>query len=241
MVQLHMKIKIQYLLPVIPFIGFIAGYGLSNLLISTTTHQAPNIIGLTLHEAIKITSQNHVTIQLIAEKECNGILPGTILTQKPAAGRLIKPNQAILVTASKQQTLVPAPKLLSKKTQDIQITCKQLGIKIKEYPIVSTTPQGYCVGQIPQPDTPLTDKKMIFYTAKNQANIYIMPNFIGKRLHESLQSIQRHQLPVTISHQHQEIKPPYQQNYQIVAQKPRPGSFISLEEKLNIQLEVEAI
>jgi len=233
-----MKIHFQYLLPIIPFMGFIVGYGLSTLLIGTTTHQTPNIVGLTLHEAIKTTSQNHVTIQLIAEKECSGILPGTILTQKPAAGRLMKPHQAILVTASKQQSLTPAPTLLTKNSQEIQAVGKQFGIKIKEYPILSVLPQGSCIGQTPQPETPLIDKKMIVYTSKTPSNLYVMPNFRGKKLHEALHSIQRHQLPVTVTHLHQEITPPYQQEYYITAQKPRPGTFVSLGEKLCLQLEV---
>jgi len=221
--------------------GFIVGYGLSTLLIGTTTHQTPNIVGLTLHEAIKTTSQNHVTIQLIAEKECSGILPGTILTQKPAAGRLMKPHQAILVTASKQHTLTPAPTLLAKNSQEIQSISKQLGIKIKQYPLLSMLPQNSCIGQTPQPETPLADKKMTIYTAKPQANLYVMPNFIGKKLQDALQSIQRHQLPVTVTHLHQEITPPYQQDYCITAQKPRPGTFVSLGEKLCLQLEVAIV
>lgn len=234
-----MKIKLTYLLTIVPFICFIAGYCISHFIVGTTAHPAPNIIGLTIHEAVKQTSKNHVTLQLIAEKECSGIAPGTILTQKPAPGRLIKPNQTVLVTISKQTSSVSAPNLLDLSSPKIQETGKQLGIKIKEFMIQSNnTMDNICICQHPSPDTLLTDNKMIAYIAKPSDNVYIMPNFIGKQLNDALASLKHYHCTTIITHKQKELSYPYQQGI-IIGQKPRSGTLINFNKKQQIQLEID--
>jgi len=230
--------SLKYALPLLPFICFIAGYTISNLFVGTSSHQAPHIVGLTIHEALTTAAQNHVTIKLVAQKECLGTIPGTILTQKPTAGRLMKPNQTILVTVSKQPAVQVAPNLLSKTTTQIAQISKENNLKIKQHPQPSSLPQGSCMGQTPQPNAPLSDKKMVIYTAQEKQNLYLMPNFIGKELAMVMHALQHHQLHPTIILNHEKIESPYPENVTVIAQKPRAGSFVTLGSNLGIQLEV---
>lgn len=228
-----MKTKTLYVLSILPFIFFVLGYIASHLFLGPSINPAPNLIGMTIHEALKETSKYHVTLQLITEKECTGVTPGTILTQKPAAGRLIKPHQTILITASKQPSTVLAPSVIEKNSVNIQETGKKMGIKIKEYPILYHLPQGQCISQYPQADTALTDKKMIAYTAQAEPNIYIMPNFLQKELSQVANTLKHHNIKYSCTNKAATSQSPI-----IVAQKPRPGTFVTLSEKLAIQFEV---
>lgn len=233
-----MKKALKYALPLLPFLCFITGYIISNLLVGTNSYHAPHVIGLTIHEALKVTSQNHVSIKLIAEKECHGILPGTIMTQKPAAGRLMKSNQTILVTVSKQPTVHVAPTLISKTKQQIDQIGKNKTLKIKQYPLTYALPEGTCIAQNPQPNTPINDKKMVVYTAKEKQNLYIMPDFLGQELITVAHCLQHHQLKLTAILNHETVVEPYKENLIVIAQKPKAGSFITLSPNLAIQVEV---
>lgn len=231
--------NLKYFLSIIPFVCFFVGYNMSNLFIRANSYKTPHIIGLSVHEALRITSQNHANIKLITEQECQGMTPGTIMTQKPASGRLMKPNQTILVTISKQPDQKKAPNFKLKTHDSITKICKQDSLKIKERPQVYPLPQGTCISQIPQPDTSITNKKIIIYTAQDKPNLYIMPNFTGKDLSSTALSLQNHQISFSVLRRHQKIHPPFLDDYTVTDQKPRAGSFISLEPTLTIQLEVQ--
>lgn len=233
-----MKKTLKYALPLLPFICFIAGYIVSNIFVGASSHKAPHIIGLTIHEALKLTSQNHVSIKLIAEKECSGTIPGTILTQKPIAGRLMKQNQAILVTVSKQPIVPTAPDMLSKTSVQTANLSKENNLKMKQYFLHSSLPKNTCIGQAPQPNAPISDRKIVIYMAQEKQNLYIMPDFIDQKLSVVVHALKQHQLNPTITLRHEKIDNPYPENLKVVEQKPRAGSFVSLDQSLNVQLEV---
>jgi len=235
-----MKSFIKYTLPFLPFFFFLIGYILSNLLVGTSTYIAPNLIGLTIYDAVKHTSHQHLNIQLISEKECFGINPGTILAQKPSPGRLIKRHQSILVTTAKLPQTTLASSYTGKTIDSIKKSCKQDNIKIKDYSLVYPFPQGTCIAQIPQPEQPIINKKLILYTAKNQSNMYLMPNYINKNITDAIHSLKQYPMPITIIHNNQIISTPEQKSFmKIVAQKPLAGSLITLNNNLSIQLEVQ--
>lgn len=231
------NIKI-YLLTAIPFICFILGYGLSNMFIGNKSYTTPNLIGLTIHEAVTQTSPFHINIQLADQKECPGIAPGTILTQKPTAGRLIKSHQSIIVVTSKLPDTALAPKALGLAQSVAQDLCAQQKIKCKLYPIQHQLPANTCIGQTPQQGQPIPDKKLVLYIADNSSNSYIMPTLTNQPLQTVLNFLKLHAITVQIFEKSQKILPPYNENLTVTAQKPSAGSFISLQKNTNIQLEV---
>ena len=205
------------------------------------TYPAPDLIGTTIHAAIAQTSPLQVNIQLINEKECAGITPGTIISQKPTAGRLIKPHQSIMVTTCKAPQIIPTPDLTHLSSLKAETLCAKQKIKLKSYNIVSALPQGTYIGQMPQAGLPLPDKKLILYTAKNKAALYLMPKLINNTLDEVLNFLQKNNINIEIFYRHQKLVEPYPQNLIVVAQKPSPGSLVNLEKQIMVQLEVERI
>lgn len=223
---------------IIPFVLFICGYIFSYFLMRSTVYQTPNLIGLKLSQALTIAAQNHATIKLLHEQECQGIEAETIISQKPNEGRLIKPNQAILITIAKEPSPLKAPDLKLQKLSACQKNCKELGFILKKFSIEYPLPQETCIGQIPHNNEIVPNKKIIIYTAQEKSNVYIMPNLINKNLNDVIKLLKNQEVEYTVFFECEKIESPYDDNLIITNQKPKPGSSIQLNKLLNIQLEV---
>lgn len=233
-----MKKYITYLLATIPFVFFIFGYIFSHFLMKSTVYQTPNLIGLKLSQALTIAAKNHAMIKLLHEQECPGVEAETIISQKPSAGRLIRPNQAILITIAKEASAPLAPDLKLQKLTTCEKNCKEIGIKLKHFPIIYPLPQETCIGQIPQAQEIISDKEIIIYTAQEKVNMYLVPNFINKNLNIVSKSLTNQEIAYSVFSNYEKIEDPYTDNLIITNQKPKPGSLIPITKALNIQLEV---
>jgi beta-lactam-binding protein with PASTA domain len=227
-----------YFVATLPFLCFVLGYIFSSFLMRSTVYQTPNLVGLKLSQALTIAAQNHATIKLLHEQECPGVPAETIISQKPTAGRLIKPNQAILITIAKETAPVLAPNFKLQKLSACQKSCTELGLKMKYYPIVYALPQETCIGQIPQEQEAVSDKKIILYTAEAKTNNYIMPNLLHKNLDDVIQLLSNQEINYTVFLEYEKIEPPYDKTLTITQQKPKAGSLIHVNKSLHVQLEV---
>lgn len=228
----------KYLLTFIPFICFILGYTICNILINNKSYPTPNLIGITLHEAVLQTSPFHINIQLAAEKECPGVAHGTIISQKPAPGRLIKPHQSIVVIICKLPATQRAPNLQGLTEVKAQEICTEHKIKLKTYPMEYLLPTGTCIGQTPQKEQEVFEKKITCYLATDQSNHYLMPNLINKPLFEVLEFLQKHNININVFLQNEKIFAPYPADMIVILQKPLPGTFVNLKNEVFVQLEV---
>lgn len=233
-----MKKYSLYIAATMPFLFFILGYIFSSFFVKSTIYHTPNLIGLKLSKALTVAAQNHATIKLLHEQEAPGVEAETIISQKPNAGRLIKPNQAILITIAKEVTPATAPNLKLQKLSSCQNSCKELEIKVKSYPLVYALPENTCIGQIPQAGEIVPEKKMTIYTSQEKTNNYIMPNFVHKNLNEVIKLLRNQEIPYSIFSEYEKIDGPYENNVIIVHQKPKAGSLIHINPSLHVQLEI---
>lgn len=234
-----MKKKIILLLAVAPFFFFSLGYIASYFLMSSSIYQTPNLIGLRLSQALSLAAENQATIKLLSQQEAPGIEPGVIISQKPTPGRLIKQNQTILVTVTKETPPTKAPDLELKNFNECKATTKDIELDLQSYPIEYPLNKGICIGQIPEKNAVVLSKKMIIYTAKEKENIFIMPNFIGKNLGDVIQKLNLQQISYKVFNLFEPIEPPFSEDFYIQNQKPKAGSFVTLDKNFTIQLEVE--
>jgi beta-lactam-binding protein with PASTA domain len=206
---------------------------------SSALYQTPNLVGLRLSQALTLAAQNQATIKLLCEQEAAGIEPGTIISQKPTSGRVIKKNQAILVTIAKENPLTKAPDFKLKSFKDCLKIAKESDISLKHYSLTYPLGKDICIGQIPKKDTIVPDKKMIIYTAQQKENLYIMPNLVGKNFTTTIAKLQQQQILYKIIDTFGIINPPFSSDLIIAHQKPKAGSFVTLDTAFMVQLEVE--
>lgn len=233
-----MHIDKKYLLIFLPFACFIIGYLLSNFAIGNKTYITPQLTGLSLYEAIKITSPHQINMRILSEKESANIPAGTILSQKPSPGRIIKTHQPILVTTTKAPPDIVAPYLLQQSLESIEKTCHDMHLKHKIYSIEYPAPANSCIAQLPQAKDIIHDKKIIIYCAKDKHNMYLMPDFTNQQLETVLNELKDYTDKIFIFRGNQKLNPPYELNSKIVAQKPLAGSLVSIKPPLTVQLEI---
>ena len=231
-----------YLLLTLPFICFILGYAICNVLIGNKSYPTPNLVGKSLHEAIAQTSPFQINIQLAGEKECQGVAHGTIINQKPAAGRLIKSHQSIIVVTCKQSESAVAPNLYGLNITQAQELCLKQKIKLKTFPITSTLPTNSIIGQNPLAKNTIADKKIIAYIAKAEPNLYLMPQLINNSVDTVINFLEKNQIAYELFWQCQKLEPQdiqqLTQNLIVTMQKPAEGSFVTLNKNLLVQLKI---
>ncbi len=222
----------------LPFFCFTIGYLLANYCIGNKTYKTPNLVGLRLHEALKLLTPYQVHLHILSEKKCANIPANTILTQNPAPERAVKAHQSVFVTITKAPEDTKAPQLLTKTEAEIKQHCHDLHIKYKMYHVPYQAPSGTCFAQLPQAHEILTDKKMILYCAAPKQDSYLMPDFTKHTLHEVLAALAAYTTDIAVFYTTQKITAPYPEQAIIIAQKPLAGSLISLEKMPSMQLEI---
>lgn len=233
-----MSINKKQLLLLLPFICFIIGYTISTLIIGSKTYATPKLIGLSLYEAIKLTSPHQINIRILSEKESAHIPAGIILNQKPSPGRIIKAHQSIFITTTKSPPDIIAPLLLHKPQASIEKICHDMNLKLKTYEIEHASPSYSCITQLPQANKIIHDKKIIAYCAKEKQNMYLMPDFTGQELTDVMNFLKEYTDRISLFHGTQKIAIYSGQKATVISQKPLAGSLISIKSPLNIQLEI---
>lgn len=228
--------KTLYIL--LPFTCFIIGYVVSNILIGNKNYTTPNLVGLSLYEAIKLTSPHQINIRILSEKENANIPAGIILSQRPSPDRIIKTHQPIFVTITKSLPDIKAPLLLQQSYESVEKICRDMKLKIKSYEFEYAAPYRSCIAQLPLANTIIHDKKMIIYCAKDKQDLYIMPDFVNQSLTDVCDCLKGYTDKISVFKNAQKIIEPYHQEAKIITQKPLAGSLISMSPILNVQLEI---
>lgn len=223
----------------LPFVCFVMGYLVSTCIIGNKTYITPTLTGLSLYEAMKLTSPYQINIRILSEKESAHIPAGTILNQKPSPGRTIKAHQSIFITTTKSPPDIIAPFLLQKQQAPIEKTCHDMSLKLKTHEIEHSSPSHNCIAQLPQANKIIHDKKIIVYIAKEKQNMYLMPDFTNQKLTDVMIFLKDYTDKISLFQGNQKITPTSDHKGTIISQKPLAGSLISIKSPLNIQLEID--
>ncbi len=225
--SVNIKKQIQAYWWTIPFILCIIGYTLPYLFTPTTVTMTPCIVYQSLPNALQICSKLRLNLQIIHEQATTQAPQGYILQQKPAAGSPIKEHQTIFITIATLPEPAKAPNCTQVNSKKLEQIEKEEHIKIKTFQLATNKYQhGQCIAQIPQPEQPITDKKMVAYLAVPTQELYVCPNIKGQNLAQAKQFCLSYKLKLESFMHNNKVNPAQEQEYTIIDQKPLPGSFI---------------
>lgn len=152
---------------------------------------APNLIGKTSADAVRICAEQSATFRLFEEKIDTHLPDGTIVAQDPVPGTPIKPDSPVWCTISKKLSSA-APRLIGLTHEQISQKTEPLGITCTYANIDSTHPVGTCIAQYPLPTHALPDAHMTIYLAHQKAHPVIMPHLANRYLTDVLQFLHEH-------------------------------------------------
>lgn len=175
----------------LPFLFFACGYFLIAHFFGAEEIETPALIGKPLQEAARALSARTLNLRIITEKPDAELQPGTILSQTPAAGKKIKANQSVFIVISKSLPRPHTPNYLH--TPADRLPKEFAGITIKKYYLANSAPKGHCFAQYPAPETPVTDRLILYLSAGNRKPI-IWPDFTNKPLERVRQFLSEHHI-----------------------------------------------
>ena len=235
-----MRIKSYFWL--VPFLSFLVGYALSDYFMQEACFEMPPLVGSTVDQIMPLLTRHNLNMRLQEYKEDVCVPAGTIVSQLPEAGQMIRPYQSVFVTLAQAPVLRTAPDLHGQMGPMIAQQLSEQQIAVQLYHIPAPYPHDYCMAQIPAPGTPLSQHRMICYVADTRKQAILWPNFIHKRVADVQEFLQVQGMPVEIIHTYSQKSGHSCVECVVVDQRPVPGAIVVLNQEKNplrVQLQVE--
>jgi len=223
-----------------PFCAFILGYLLFYLLLRVEYVTAPALVGTNLQHALGASSNSHLNLQLVGQREDRDIPAGTIISQMPHAGRKLRPNQSLFVVITTAPPLQPMPKLVGTPHERIKLILGPLSIKSKLFFVPSIYPTGNCIGQTPLPHQPATLEPALIYCAQQSCRPIIWPDFVGHSLENATAFLRDHQIAVQVNHEKPRPKSPDPAEATVTDQRPLAGSLLVIDPEQPPMVQLQA-
>jgi beta-lactam-binding protein with PASTA domain len=233
-----MKSYIRSVSWLFPFLFFFVGYYTCSYIFARQSFQSPLLIGLSMHEAVKVASHYDVNVRLIAEKEDADVEEGIILRQTPQQNTYVKPHQLMYVVVSKKPKPMKAPYLMGNSYASALHIAEQHGLRLKYFAIAAPYPRGYILTQDPLPGHDIEKKVMIVYGADALCSYYILPDFTGLCVEDVDNQLHDHHVTIMPTDATTGQSVQKAESYHVVEQKPLPGSILRHDMPMTLQLRV---
>ncbi len=225
---------------IIPFFGFLIGYGVVNYVLHKTDVQTPNVMGKSLQESVQVLSQHQLGVRMLQQREDATLPEGTVVDQLPRPAQKIRPNQNVYVTLSVKKQPEQMPDLWGKKQREVLSLMAKKEHEVHEVQVHGSYPQGMCIAQIPGAHEVIEHKKVTLYFSQGRPGVFIMPNVKGFLLKDVQEAFKQHDIRAEIFHS-QSLDPEHVCTAcKITDQQPAPGALVNLAGSLQVQLAVAA-
>ncbi len=232
--------NIKNYLWLLPFCCFLLGYIAARLVFSTTTIQTPHLIGMPVHQALSLTSQRTLHIQIIDQKEETAIPEGIIISQIPQSGKLIKSHQSIYVVTTTKPLTNCTPCCLKKHINDFIQPLELKKIYPKIYQLTHSYKAGTCIAQSPQSEEPLEHNKLILYISSGNSRPVLWPQCIGLSFEKTMAFLDELGIKPYIINDSPILNKPMSE-YTVIDQRPVAGTLVTIDDKnvLSVQLRIQ--
>jgi beta-lactam-binding protein with PASTA domain len=227
------------LLWLLPFLCFLGGYQLIQLLSDHGSLEAPSVVGQHIHDAIKLLSRYHLNARIVTEKEDADVPEGIVISQSPLPGKKIKSHQSLFLVVTRKPPKPQAPVLYGMTTDDAHAITRAKHIQLKAYAIESINPHNTCIAQSAQPNQELSDNTMTAYFSDGTTPIRVFPQVKGKRVKEVSSFLKEYGIECKITHT-KGVEEGHVCSCIIVAQQPLPGTLVNMKRPLIAHLTVDA-
>ncbi len=223
---------------IIPFLFFLFGYLVTQLIFNVNEVKVPYIIGKTLLDGVSILSKQGLNIKLLEEKEENNIKEGIILEQYPKGGSMIRPSASVHIIVSKTSDSKSMPNFIGLDEKAIEELAKMHSIRVKVHKMASNYKKGLCFVQSPIHGKPVIDKANL-YISSGSKKLQIVPDFVGFNLLEAQEALINKNIRVDIYHKNVVEDGHSCRDCRVVEQKPMAGSILDITKNFQVQFLVE--
>ena len=223
----------------VSLVGLSIGIGFLTLriLVPSKTIEVPSIAGKEIKEAVIIVSERDLALKIVGQEYSLQVPGGVIISQFPSPGTRVHKNREIEVVVSEGRKVLSAPSLVGKRVREAKVYLSQRGLKFRDLSYVyAEVPRGVIIAQDPPSQTNINPGEgisILVSLGKRNPHFY-MPNFVGKRVGEVKDLLEK--LPLKIG----KIKesPSLKEEGIILSQSPPPGSRIDSETPIDLLVSV---
>ncbi len=187
------KVVIAFVIALGLFLGI--AYFSFNRLMELLVHSKgeimiPDLLGKTISEAIKITSEQEIYIKLIGEQHNEKIPPGSIISQQPPPGMVVRKGKVVKVIISSGGEMVYVPDVVGKSFRQTELILRQEGLLLGEETLVysNKVKKDFVVAQDPEPGEIVRKGAMVnLVLSQGPASLVevpLMPNLVGQSIHK---------------------------------------------------------
>lgn len=226
----------------VPFCGFLIGYGMAFLLCAVKQVEVPLLVGSTVDQALAMVTECNLVMRLLRYKEETEVPVGTILSQMPLAYQKAKPHQSVFVVVATRPQESTVPDMRGQSDEVIKKELASRGLTEQFCVVPLHYPAKHCIAQIPAPGDVLSASNIICYIADTIDERVLWPNCVGKRVQDVQEFFQLHGIETEILHNVSVRAHHTCDDCLVVNQHPVPGSIITLgqhAQSLRVQLLVE--
>ena len=205
-----------------------------NQLMGVVVHQkkevmVPDLTGKTVGQALQILSDQEIYIKKVGEQYNENIPDGSIISQEPLPGSLVKEGKVIKVIISSGGQVILVPQLAGRSLREAKILLRQAGLVLGEETgsYSGEIKKDFVIAQDPSPEEIVTRGSMINLVVSlgpaTEAEVPLMVNLIGQNIRSAQKILRDANLPLG------EIKETVNDSVPegtILKQEPDPGEII---------------
>ncbi len=230
--------RFSLLFTLIPFSCFIAGYCIMQQLLHTPSIIVPHLIGLSIEDALLELSNHNLYATSICCREDAELPPHMVVEQYPSAGSQIKPQQAVIITASTVPATQTAPYIMGYHRSKVATITQ---IRTRYHPVPCSLAEGHCYAQYPYPGAHVSQGSIEIYYSAPIPTPRIMPNLKGLPALQVSEWLTAIGVPWSIVHQEPTPWATDRLAHTCATcivgdQNPAPGSILSTYPRVFIQL-----
>ena len=157
--------------------------------------QVPRLVGLTPAEAERAANSDGLVLSVESRFYSPDVPQGRIVSQSPGPAATVRRGWKIRVAESLGQQRAAVPNLIGQSQHAAEINISRRGLEIGAVGILylpGATPETV-ISQNPPPEaTEVTSPKVgLIFSASDNGQHYVMPNFVGKPLADATASLQK--------------------------------------------------
>ncbi len=187
--------------------------------------EVPNFVDMEINDAKQGAKDQKLTLEIDEEIESATVEKGHIISQDPAAGRLVKPHAKIKVKVSSGAGLVKVASVVNMEQRSAVNELESLGlVAVVALEESETIPEGVVVRQVPEAGVEVSAGSVVkLYVSGRQAEQIKIPDVTGETLTRARVSIESAGLTMgNVSEVTSE-----KTVGTVISQSPRSGSYVA--------------
>jgi len=157
--------------------------------------RVPRLTGLTPTEAERVANAEGLVLSVETRFYTVSIPEGRIVSQSPAAETRVRRGWKVVVAESLGPQRAAIPNLLGQSEHAADINIRRHGLALNSVATIHLpgAHPGTVVAQVPPPDAKdaSSPKVGLVLAADENAQYYVMPNFVGKPMAESVNAMEK--------------------------------------------------